>query len=200
MAAGLPTAPLRKSKSIGGDRGLSRACGGERWCSSLKEWSRLRRRHLPARCLARGAARRDRHADRRQWRRQEHDPRTVSGLLAPRAEGSSSSTDGRLPDCSPDAIVALGLVQVPEGRRVFPELSVEENLRVGGLSGRQAGQGSRDARPTSMRAFRAGGKAKAARGYALRRRTADACLRSGNDGAPKLLLLDEPSLGLARAW
>ena len=35
------------------------------------------------------------------------------------------------PAIVPDAIVALGLVQVPEGRRVFPELSVEDNLRAG---------------------------------------------------------------------
>src|SRR6202045_3797229 len=51
--------------------------------------------------------------------------KTVSGLLTPRAgtiEFDGQTIAGR----SPDAIVALGLVQVPEGRRVFPELSVEE--------------------------------------------------------------------------
>jgi branched-chain amino acid transport system ATP-binding protein len=56
--------------------------------------------------------------------------KTISGLLAPRA--GTIEFDGRtIAGHSPDAIVALGLVQVPEGRRVFPELSVEENLRVG---------------------------------------------------------------------
>src|ERR1043165_1445475 len=56
--------------------------------------------------------------------------KTVSGLLTPRA--GTIEFDGRpITGRSPDAIVALGLVQVPEGRRVFPELSVEENLRVG---------------------------------------------------------------------
>ena len=56
--------------------------------------------------------------------------KTVSGLLTPRA--GIIEFDGRpIVGRSADAIVALGLVQVPEGRRVFPELSVEENLRVG---------------------------------------------------------------------
>ena len=56
--------------------------------------------------------------------------KTISGLLTPRAgtiEFDGQTIAGR----SPHAIVALGLVQVPEGRRVFPELTVEENLRVG---------------------------------------------------------------------
>src|SRR5262249_56667109 len=56
--------------------------------------------------------------------------KAVSGLVAPR--GGTMEFEGRaIAGRSPDAIVALGLVQVPEGRRVFPELSVEENLRVG---------------------------------------------------------------------
>src|SRR5258708_27443036 len=55
--------------------------------------------------------------------------KTISGLLTPRAgtiEFDGQTIAGR----SPDAIVALGLVQVPEGRRVVPALTVEENLRV----------------------------------------------------------------------
>jgi branched-chain amino acid transport system ATP-binding protein len=56
--------------------------------------------------------------------------KTVSGLLAPR-EGTIEFDGRMIAGRSPDAIVALGLVQVPEGRRIFPELSVEDNLRVG---------------------------------------------------------------------
>ena len=56
--------------------------------------------------------------------------KTVSGLLAPRA--GRIAFDGRdITALMPDRIVAAGLVQVPEGRRVFPELSVEDNLRAG---------------------------------------------------------------------
>jgi branched-chain amino acid transport system ATP-binding protein len=57
--------------------------------------------------------------------------KAVSGLIAPR-EGAIEFDGRTIAGHTPDAIVALGLVQVPEGRRVFPELSVEDNLRVGG--------------------------------------------------------------------
>src|SRR5262245_1276963 len=54
----------------------------------------------------------------------------ISGLLRPRA-GTIRFEGTPITGLSPDRIVALGIGQVPEGRRVFPELSVEDNLRVG---------------------------------------------------------------------
>src|SRR5262249_39081284 len=55
--------------------------------------------------------------------------KTISGLLTPRA-GTIEFDGGTIAGHSPDAIVALGLVQVPEGRRRVPGASVEGQLPV----------------------------------------------------------------------
>ncbi len=123
---------------------------------------------------------------------------SVLKLHKGRVEAGSLTLDGdNMLSKDPAAVVGLGLVQVPEGRRIFSRLTVEENLRAGGL-------GSRD-RAAKAEAQR--------RVYDLfpvlaDRRNGRAGLLSGGEQqmlaigralmtAPKLLLLDEPSLGLA---
>ncbi len=122
--------------------------------------------------------------------------KTVSGLLSPR-EGTIEFDGRAIAGQSPDAIVALGLVHVPEGRRLFPELSVEDNLRVGAY----------------LVAERAKVRASLAEVYARfprlaeRRRQFAGTLSGGEQqvlafgrammAQPRLLMLDEPSLGLA---
>jgi branched-chain amino acid transport system ATP-binding protein len=121
--------------------------------------------------------------------------RTVSGLVRP--DAGSVLLDGReLTRTSAERMPGLGMSHVPEGRGVITELTVEENLRLGGL-----GRGGR-VTPDDLD-----------RVYALfpilaDRRAATAHVLSGGErqmlvlgralmAAPTMLLLDEPSLGLA---
>jgi len=122
--------------------------------------------------------------------------RTVSGLVRPSA--GSVLVDGRdITRTSPKERVRLGLSQVPEGRRVFPAMSVLENLELGAY----------------MRRDRAGIAADLTTVFErfpvlAERRRQDAGTLSGGEqqmlamgralmSRPRILLLDEPSMGLA---
>jgi branched-chain amino acid transport system ATP-binding protein len=122
--------------------------------------------------------------------------RTLSGIIPP-IRGTIDFLGQRIERKPPEEIVRLGICQVPEGREIFPELTVKENLRMGAFTRKDNAAIQKDLkrvqeyfpilkdRGRQLAGTLSGGEQQMlAIGRALMAR-------------PKLLLLDEPSMGLA---
>jgi branched-chain amino acid transport system ATP-binding protein len=122
--------------------------------------------------------------------------RSISGLVQI-SKGEILFAGQRIDGLAPEKIVALGIAHVPEGRRVFPNLTVEENLRTGAFLRSDRVEIERDLnevfqhfprlkerRKQWARSLSGGEQQMLAIGRALMSR-------------PKMLVLDEPSIGLS---
>lgn len=121
---------------------------------------------------------------------------TISGLLTPR-QGTIHFDGREITGWRPERIAALGLIQAPEGRQVLAPLTVEENLLLGAVMRRDRAGIQRDLEAAYVRFPR----------LRERRRQVAGSLSGGEQqmlaigralmARPQLVMLDEPSLGLA---
>ena len=120
---------------------------------------------------------------------------SIAGLLSP-AAGSVSFNGADVTGSSPEKLLRSGLALVPEHRRIFTDMTVEENLKIGGITRSAADRTSdldemaelfpvlRD-KWTTAAGFLSGGEAQ------------QLAIARALMSRPKLLMMDEPSLGLA---
>jgi branched-chain amino acid transport system ATP-binding protein len=122
--------------------------------------------------------------------------KTVSGVMEPQ-KGSVAFAGREIQGLDPDRVMRLGLSHVPEGREVFPFLSVRENLAMGAYTRKDAAEVARDLEAVygyfpvlKERAEQRAGQLSGGEQQML-------AISRALMARPRMMLLDEPSLGLS---
>lgn len=122
--------------------------------------------------------------------------KAISGIVKP-ASGSITFNDTELTKLHPEQIVALGVIQVPEGKHIFSEMTVRENLEMGASLRKDKAEILKDIDYVfelfprlKERTSQKGGTMSGGEQQML-------AMARGVMAKPKLLMLDEPSLGVA---
>ena len=144
----------------------------------------------------------------------EVSPGEIVGLIGPNGAGKSSTLhaimgavrpaggsirlgERELVGRTPESVARAGIALVPEGRRIFGELTVEENLRLG-LAGRRTQDGARTALDRVLDLFPVVAESRRRQAGALSGgQQQQLAIARALVASPDVLLLDEPSLGLS---
>jgi branched-chain amino acid transport system ATP-binding protein len=122
---------------------------------------------------------------------------TISGLLAPK-KGTIKLLGETISGLPVHKVAAMGVVQVPEGRRIFPRMTVEENLGMGAFLRNKDPEGVKQSIETVFKLFPRLKERRTQKGGTLSGGEQQMLATGrGMMASPKLLMLDEPSMGLA---